>query len=169
MFRQPDRFTCGSSVLVRARMLADPGYDRWLRETDDPAARFSDEALRTHRRTLRIVDDAGTWTLPWPRFLGTQPWAVARELPGRHRVRLVLHRDAAWDRLVRATAPLPLYVGSRSLPRHVVLVTGSPGADRLRIYEPSAGVDLTVHREAFVRARLGLAGWDHPWFVVTPR
>lgn len=167
VFRQPDSTTCGSAVLVRARMLADPAYDRWLRSGADPEARFADEALRTHRRTNRLLDSRRRPQLPWPRSLGTQPWAVARELPGRHRVRPVLDREPAWERLVGATDPTPLYVGSTLLPRHVVLVTGPLGEDRLQVYEPSAGATVTVHREAFVAARLGLASWNHPWWVVT--
>ena len=169
MFRQPDQRTCGSAVLVRARMLAEPGYDRWVRGASDPAVRFADEVWRTHRRTNRLVDETGTWTLPWPRLLGTQPWAVARDLPGRHRVRPVLDRAAAWARLVQAASPVPLYVGDRLLPRHVVLVTASLGEGRLRVYEPSAGASVTVHRHVFVDTRLRLAGWDQPWFTVTPR
>jgi len=156
-------------VLVRARMLAEPGYDQWVRGTSDPAGRFADEVGRTHRRTNRFVDETGTWTLPWPRPLGTQPWAVARELLGQYRVRPVLDRAAAWTRLVQAASPAPLYVGDHLLPRHVVLVTASSGEDRLQVYEPSAGASLTVHRRLFLDARLRLAGWDRPWFTVTPR
>jgi hypothetical protein len=167
-FRQPDRTTCGSAVAVRARMLTDPGYDAWVRDAADPAARFADEALRTHRRTNRAVDASGSASLPWPRALGTTPWGLARELPGDHDVGLVLDRDAAWRRLVRAGAPAALYVGSRWLPRHVVLVLGVAGDDRLTAYEPSAGVDVAVDRTAFVDQRLRLAGWDVAWFTVVP-
>lgn len=164
-FRQPDPTTCGSAVAVRARMLRDPAYDGWVRAADDPAARFADEALRTHRRTNRVV--AGAARLPWPRALGTTPWALAGELGGDHDVTLTLDRGAAWARLVGASAPSPLYVGSSWLPRHVVLVI-SADDDRLTAYEPSAGVDVRVGHDAFVGARLGLAGWDRPWFTVTP-
>ncbi len=149
-------------------MLGDPGYDAWVRGADDPAARFADEALRSHRRTNRAVDAAGRLQLPWPRRLGTAPWSLARELPGDHDVRLVIDRDAAWERLATTTAPAPFYVGNRWLPRHVVLAIGATGSDRLTVYEPSAGVDLTVERSPFVGARLGLAGWDRPWVTVVP-
>lgn len=168
-WRQPDATTCGSAVAVRARMLAEPAYDAWVRAAGDPAARFADEALRAHRRTNRAVDGSGSAQLPWPRAFGTAPWALARELPGDHTVGLVLDPAAAWHRLARAGSPAPLYVGSRWLPRHVVLVLGTAGDDRLAVYEPSAGIDLVVHRAAFVGRRLRLAGWDVPWFTVTRR
>jgi hypothetical protein len=165
-FRQPDQRSCGAAVLVRARMLADPAYDAWVRAAGDPAERFADEALRTHRRTNRPLDGRGRPQLPWPRALGTQPWALARELPGEQQVHLALDRAAAWARLVRAGQPAPLYVGDGWLPRHVVLVTGRHSAARLRVYEPSSGATVGVDRPDFLAGALGLGGWDRPWFVV---
>lgn len=165
-FRQPDRRSCGASVLVMARMLAEPDYARWVRGADDPEARFSDEVLRTHRRTNRVLDARGRPQLPWPRALGTQPWALERELPGRQRVRVVSDRGRAWDQVVHADRPVPVYVGSGLLPRHVVLVTGRDSDDRVRVYEPSAGGTVRVARAAFVRGELDLAGWHRPWFVI---
>lgn len=147
-------------------MLRDPAYDAWVRAADDPAARFADEALRAHARTNRAVDGTGRAQLPWPAALGTTPWALARELGGDHEVRLVIDRETAWERLRAAAAPSPLYVGSRWLPRHVVLVVG--GGERLDVYEPSAGLRVVVERAAFVGASLSLGGWDVPWFVVVP-
>ncbi len=163
VFRQPDRRTCGAAVLVMARMLGEPAYARWVRGAADPAARFGDEAIRTHRRTNRVSG----LRLPWPRALGTQPWALARELPGRQRVSLVRDRSRAWQRTIAADRPVPWYVGNRLLPRHVVLVTGRDSDDRVRVYEPHSGATVRVTREAFVAGRLGLAGWDRPWFLLT--
>ncbi len=165
VFRQPDQTTCGSAVLVRARMLDEPDYDRWLRSADDPAARFADEALRTHRRTNRWVGSPGRPQLPWPRALGTQPWALVSELPGSPRVTPVLDRAQAWARLAGAERPVALYVGNRLLPRHVVLVLDADD-DTARAYEPSAGATVTLTRAAFLAGALSLAGWDRPWFVV---
>ncbi len=166
-FRQPDPTTCGSAVAVRARMLTDPGYDAWVRSAVDPAGRFADEALATHRRTNRLLDPRGRPQLPWPRALGTQPWALARELAGAPRVHWVGDRANAWDRLVRAAGPAPVYVGSARLPRHVVLVTAAASPARLRVYEPASGTTVGVDRAAFLADSLGLAGWDRPWFVLT--
>ncbi len=156
-------------MLVMARMLGEPDYARWLRGADDPATRFADEALRTHRRTNRMVDAGHRLQLPWPRALGTQPWALAHELRGRHRVVLVRNRAGSWRQIVQADQLVPLYVGSRLLPRHVVLVTGRDAEDRVRVYEPGSGDTVRVDRQDFLAGRLRLAGWDRPWFVVLPR
>lgn len=164
-FRQPDPTTCGSAVVVRTRMLDDPTYDRWVRSAGDPAARFADEALRTHRRTNRWLDSHGRPQLPWPRALGTQPWALARELPGSPRVTPVLDRARAWARLAAAQRPVALYVGNRLLARHVVLVLDAD-SDSARVFEPSSGRTVAVSREAFLAGSLSLGGWDRPWFVV---
>jgi hypothetical protein len=167
-FRQPDRRSCGAAVLVMARMLGEPDYARWLRNAEGPAIRFADEVLRTHRRTNRVVDTRNRPQLPWPRALGTQPWALARELRGRHRVELVRNRAESWRQIVEADQLVPLYVGSQLLPRHVVLVTGRDAEDRVRVYEPGSGDTVRVDRHDFVAGRLLLAGWDRPWFVVLP-
>lgn len=168
--RQPDQRTCGPSCLVAARMLLDPVYAAAI-----TPARFRDEALDLHGQVTTTFDARGALQLPWPRALGTPPWAVARHLSAldderTYKARLVLRRARAFDRLAAAAAPPPsvLYVGSRWLPRHVVLVLGSSETS-LRVYEPSRGRIVQVSRDEFVGARLGLAGWRMPWFTVTPR
>jgi hypothetical protein len=64
---------------------------------------------------------------------------------------------------------VPVYVGNRRLPRHVVLVTGVVRDDALRCYDPARGAVVTVTRRQFEAARLAMSGWDRPWFTVTPR
>jgi hypothetical protein len=152
-----------------ARRLVRPRYAGLV--TDQ--ATFAHEASTLHRRLTSLSDTAGGWQVPWPRTLGTPPWAVARELrlltglPYRiHAVRLGRH---VWPHLRGATAqrPVAVYVGDRLLPRHVVLVTGTAegSADT---YEPSSGLDLAVSRERWEEGDLRLAGWDRPWLVVSP-
>ena len=172
--RQPDQRSCGASALVVARMVLDPAYADGV-----DAQRFRREVLDLHRRVTRPVDAAGRLQLPWPRALGTPPWAVARQLsstgavdlpPLRYRWRLVLDRATAYDRVlaaVRAGRPVALYVGNRWLPRHVVLAIGAR-EDALEVYDPASGRRESVPRDAFVAARLGLSGWGRPWFVVAP-
>ncbi|MGZ8744855.1 MAG: hypothetical protein ACXWXO_18210, partial [Nocardioides sp.] len=63
---------------------------------------------------------------------------------------------------------VPLYIGGSIRPGHVVLVTGSEDGT-LTIYEPANGETVTVSRDDFVNGDLGVAGWDEPWFAVTPR
>jgi hypothetical protein len=165
--RQPDRRSCGPSCLVVARMLLDPAY------AGVAGTRFGDEVLGLHQQVAGLVDARGALQLPWPRALGTAPWALARQLSAvdpehSYAARLVLGRDRAFDRLVAADGLAALYVGSTWLPRHVVLAVDGAG-DVLHCYEPSRGGLVDVTRASFARARLDLAGWRKPWFVVVPR
>ena len=184
---QPDQRSCGATALVVARMLLDRDYADLLVVGRHPAtglavpgslaSRFRDEVLAMHRRVTSAADVTGRLQLPWPRALGTPPWAVARQLEGTtgldHRLRLLLPgaRDAAYDEIVAVTGrrlPVPVYVGSRWLPRHVVLALGEvDGA--LRFYEPYAGRLVDVTRTSFLSGTLDLAGWDVPWFSLPAR
>jgi hypothetical protein len=162
---QPDQRSCGPSTLVAARMLVDPAYE--------PAS-FADEVLDLHRRITGPVA-FGRTQLPWPRALGTPPWAVAAsmaDLTGTpHRTHVVRWGSRADDlaRLAAAGHPCPLYVGDRWLPRHVVLVVGV-GTSGLEVYNPARGTLVDVPREELEFGRLSTTGrWDRPWFVVTPR
>jgi hypothetical protein len=195
---QPDRTTCGSACLVVARALGDASYAAWLetgevtgraRDPRAPGRRFADEVLATHVRTNGWTDVAGRLRWAWPRGLGTTPWALAHELtatggttpPGtRHRVRAVSprRRGEAYDVVARAVAnghAVPLYVGNRLLPRHVVLVVdvdgdgdGEGDEPWLAAYDPSSGRRVRLPREDFVRGDLRVAGWSEPWFAVLP-
>ncbi len=171
--RQPDRRSCGASVLVAARMLADPAYASSL--APEPAAAFARETLDLHRRVTRARDAAGRLQPPWPRAIGTPPWAVARHLAALTEVayttRLVrLGMGAEPDRVRRALArrhPVALYVGDRWLPRHVVLVVGGD-EQHWQVYEPASGQVLDVPLARVRAGAAALAGWDRPWFVVAP-
>ncbi len=193
-FKQPDQTTCGSSTLVMSRMRNDPAYALWILtgyhpETGEtapadetPEDRFKDEALAMHERTNGITDRDGDLQFPWPSAIGTQPWAVAAEMsaeggsgvPGtEYDVSMTDpdNRGGAFDEVAAASEDghtVPLYIGDGTIPRHVVLVTGSSG-DTLTLYEPSSGDTVTVSRDDFVDGDLGVAGWDEPWFAITPR
>ncbi len=193
-FTQPDQTTCGSSTLVMSRMRNDPAYAMWILtgynpETGEtapahetPADRFDDEAIAMHERTNALTDRDGDLQLPWPEAVGTQPWAVAAEMsaeggsgvPGTEydvRVTDPDDRGHAFDEVAAASEDghtVPLYIGDGTIPRHVVLVTESSG-DTLTLYEPASGDTVTVSRDDFVNGDLGVAGWDEPWFAVTPR
>ncbi|WP_299050923.1 hypothetical protein [uncultured Nocardioides sp.] len=147
--RQPDRFTCGPACVVVARMLDDPAY------AARALPRFGPEVLETHRQVTA-----------WPRLLGTPPWEVARLLPGRHRVVPARHDPGAgWD---GASVGSALFVGSATLPRHVVLVLAADGDDR-ELYDPAHGGRVRRTRAQAAGHTLGLSGWDHLWAVVAPR
>jgi hypothetical protein len=153
-----------------ARRLVRPFYAGLVADQ----ATFAHETSTLHRRLTSLSDTAGGWQVPWPRALGTPPWAVARELrlltgmPYRvHPVRL---GRQVWPYLhdVTPERPAAVFVGDRFLPRHVVLVTGTVDG-RARTYEPSSGLEVTVDRERWEHGDLRLAGWDRPWLVVGPR
>jgi hypothetical protein len=162
---QPDQRTCGPSALVVARMLNDPEYaERVLADGS-----FRDEVLRLHRRA----------NIVWPRALGTTPWAAARlmghgcGLPGaRYRAHTIAgRRDLAYiaaSHAVRAGHVVPIYLGSRWLPRHVVLAVAHDQGG-LHVYDPASGRVLPMPAAAFVSGSLAIAGWSRPWLVVTPR
>jgi hypothetical protein len=197
---QPDPTTCGSSVLVAARMLDDPAYAAAIMTgsphllgmltTGSLPDRFRQQALAVHRRTSGFRDSRGGWQLPWPLALGTQPWALAREMTlgaGERGTRYVVHvilptrRAVLFERVVLLAGAghcVPLYVGNRWCPRHVVLVlpadtsaehrVGVPDGARVDVYDPARGRCYPIDRAAFVAARLDAAGWRVPWLAVLP-
>lgn len=167
--RQPDRRSCGAAVLVAARTLAHPTYAAALASPAHARA----EILRVHAEATGAARPSGGMQVPWPRALGTPPWAVAARLSALagvpYRQHLIRVGDG-FDRLAAAGAerPAALYVGSALLPRHVVLVT-SADQDGVRCFEPARGVIVYLSRDRFEEDRLDVAGWSHPWFAVVPR
>ncbi len=157
---QPDDRSCGAACLVVARALADPAYAAWV---DADPRRWRTEVLATHR-TVTGLRDHGRWAAPWPRLLGTPPWALARRLaltdgrPRRTRWRPDL---AEVRRVVAGGTPVALFVGSRTLPRHVLLAVG-PDGDDVRVYDPARGTTLPL-------AAALAAGWPRVWCAISPR
>lgn len=166
--QQPDRRSCGAASLVMARRFAHARYGELV--TDQPT--FAREVTTLHRRVTSLSDTAGGWQVPWPRAVGTPPWAVARDLRLVTGVPYAVHvvrLGGTWSRLRDATGehPVAVFVGDRLLPRHVVLVTGVDGP-HARTYEPASGLVLDVPRDGWEHGPLRLAGWDRPWLVVAP-
>lgn len=168
--QQPDRRSCGAAALVMARRLVRPRYAGLVSDQTT----FAHEAATLHRRLTSLADTGGGWQVPWPRALGTPPWAVARELRlltgVAYAVRPVRLGRRVWPALVHATAtrPAAVFVGDRYLPRHVVLVAGVED-HRARTYEPASGLVVSVPRARWEAGDLALAGWDRPWLVVSAR
>ena len=177
--RQPDQRSCGPSSVVAARMLLDRSYADAVRDAQDD--RFAADVLSTHRRATSAIV-AGRLQVPWPRALGTPPWAVARELSAlsgpdrparRYGWHLALFRPgAAFDRAAAALdadRPVGLYVGNAWSPRHVVLAVARAGDDSLWVYDPARGARLEVTRGAVESRGLTFGRWDRLWFDVSPR
>ncbi|WP_372736749.1 hypothetical protein [Nocardioides sp.] len=165
---QPDQRSCGPSSLVAARMLIDPAY---------APDSFDTEVLALHRQVTAAAS-FGRAQLPWPRALGTPPWALARAmtsfsgLPYRTRLARWGDRNPEFEAVhaaVTAGHPCPLYVGDRWLPRHVVLAA-APLETGVRVYDPARGALTDLNREVFESGALTTFGrWARPWFVVAPR
>lgn len=193
--RQPDSRSCGAATLVVARMLNDESYAELIATGRHPVTgyllgvpteeRFPAEVLAMHRRSTRSVALNGHLQVPWPRALGTPPWALAAQMSGpqgsgrggRYHSRWILpnHRDdvvAAIGRALSNDEVVPLMIGTRWLPRHVVLVTGRGGGARdgqFGVYDPAIGGVRRFAAPDFVSGRLGLGRWSVPWAVVLPR
>ena len=166
---QPDQRSCGPSSLVAARILMDPAYAA----TQNPHA-FAGSVLDLHRQ-LTGTSGFGRAQLPWPRALGTPPWAVARAMASSP-------ASATRPPWCRSTTdpgsspgcpprspprPAPLYVGDW-IPRHVVLAV-APTADGVQVYNPARGTLVEMTRADFEARKLTTFGrWTRPWFVVLP-
>ena len=172
-FQQPDQRSCGAATAVMLEALRNDSYARRLLAGGDEE--FDREVRAMHRRITGPVDAAGAIQAPWLRMIGTPPWALARQV-GRRSTRpgssppgsAPVAPGRRWMPACSRTYPVPAYVGSRWLPRHVVLAFERL-EDAVRVYEPSSGKVVQVTREEWVEGRLLLAGWPEPWFVVSER
>ena len=182
--QQPDPTSCGAASLVIAQMSRDPEYAEFVMTGKHPGNgfllagsvkdRFGAEALAMHERVTGVADARGRAQLPWPKALGTPPWAVARQMsavsgtPYDSSAINPFNRRSALRKIVDATSfghVVPLYVGSRWLPRHVVLVM----TPELDVYEPSIGRRVRISEDDFVKGKLDLGGWPKAWISVLPR
>ena len=170
--RQPDQRSCGPSCLVVARMRLESAYAAEalpagsVRRCSPPTAGSSGSARRR-----------GALQLPWPRALGTPPWAVAHEMGRIDRDRVLLAagslgpeaRLRADPRRAGRGAPGAVFVGNRLLPRHVVLATDAEEAGGVVFYNPANGRLTTVSREAITTGALELGAGTSRGSSVTPR
>ncbi len=186
-FRQQASTTCGSSTIAMFRVLTDQQFadDLLDGDVDEVSERWSVLERSVQASTNRALSTtAGArLRLPWPIALGTPPWGLRDALDdlGRSRgVRFqVLRVDGAdpddvgtaLGRL-RATVargiPVPLYVGNRLLPRHVVLAVAA-GPSWVDLYDPGSGRRHRVERAALCERRARISGWDQLWAAVVPR
>ncbi|GAA3546369.1 hypothetical protein [Nocardioides daeguensis] len=160
--RQPDPRSCGAASVLGARAL----LTEWRPE--HAAADITEE----HRLLTSSRSPRDRFQLPWPRALGTPPWAVAnalRALSGDHvatvfvRPRPAIGYDVLREQL--RERPVAVYVGSRCLPRHVVLaVRPLPGG--VEVFDPASGRLVEVAADRWTGHRVDVAGWDYFWFVV---
>lgn len=163
--RQPDPVNCGASAVVAARMLLRPGW----RPAD-----WSTEIRSEHRALTGHRTPGGKVQMPWPRRLGTPPWAIAAAMGvlSNQRVATVNARPRAalgYEVLVAQlqSRPVAVYVGNRWLPTHVLLALEAPDAGlSIRLFDPWTGEIHIVEAPRWREHRLGVSGGDHFWFVV---
>ncbi len=187
--RQLAPTTCGPTCAIVLRVLLDPAYALWLTtgehlEPERPGdglpfeQRFRSQQHAVHESlTRRAVGPA-----PWPRALGSPPWALARflnkftSLTGgqfgwvpvdSHDPAQLRRCVAAVVRGVSAGVPVPVYVG-RHVDRHVVLALGA-GPGVVHFYDPAAGAVVEAAQSELEAGRVGIAGWDQLESVVVPR
>ncbi|MGE9806965.1 MULTISPECIES: hypothetical protein [unclassified Janibacter] len=190
---QQSPVTCGSACLTVARMLVDPAFARWMTTGEPrlpglPVRATEQERFAAHERLVLARTNGvrgwdGSWSLPWPRSLGTPPWGARRELEfgasrnGTTYETVVLRgrRPAALARgfhrlreVVAHGEPALLFVGDRWLPRHVTLVLPGDGGAALDVYDPGTGRVTELDAGEFRRRDLHLSGWSHPWIAVQP-
>lgn len=127
--RQPDQTTCGPSCVVVAEGLPGPWPD------------FATRVFAMHRKLNKV----------WPRSLGMTPWAVAGELGGKVR----RYRDS--DVRSALPHPVPIYLGNRWSPRHVVLALDWDG-DEPVVYDPARGAKVPI----------STSSWKTRWFAILP-
>ncbi|MDO5495553.1 MAG: hypothetical protein Q4G64_07565 [bacterium] len=211
---QADETSCGAACLVMLAATGDPVLAGWLDSGELPAGvGLGDLPPEIPALALGAELDAGgrfaaaqqvvrgltrsrgLGPLPWPRSLGTAPWAAARvaRFPGvRYVSRPVDDRGAAGQEMLslvlnalRQGLPVLLYTGgdrgtglATAMPRHVVLAV--PGEGRVTtegvpvvsIYEPHSGNVFEVPADSLVdrteRSR-ALGGWTHVQWVVLPQ
>lgn len=171
--------TCGVASLAVFCARADEHNGG---ELADYAAYSAEEVASIQRR----LHQEASWTgLPWPRFLGTSPWAIARlarRKTGKpHRIRLWTCTQVARARKARAQGnDVFIFVGGRLLPRHVVLMlgaedSGSDHSGKVQIFEPGTGIVHEVEcpdgwvpwRGKAPKAHWGW--WTRPLLIVYPK
>ena len=162
--KQPNGQSCGAASALAARALVTG----WRPGVADAGAEIRQE----HRLLTSARSARDRWQLPWPRALGTPPWAIAntlRALTGAHvatvfaRPRPAIGYDVLREQL--ADRPVGVYLGNRWLPRHVVLAVRSTEGG-VEVFDPARGRLVDVPRERWTHHRVDVAGWDYLWFVV---
>ncbi|MGL5825800.1 MAG: hypothetical protein ACRCYU_13475 [Nocardioides sp.] len=188
---QPDTRSCGAATLVFSRMMHDAAYAQLIaigrhpitgwEIAGDTTTRFQSETIGMHRRATRIVTINARLQIPWPRALGTPPWALAAQMSGPHgsgaggdyhvRPAPLWDRGDVYDEIFVALSDdhtIPMVVGDRWLPRHVVLAIAGT-ADFLRVYDPATGQVQTINRSEFTGAHLPFGRWHRCWATVVPK
>jgi hypothetical protein len=187
--RQLSDTTCGPTCAIVLRVLLDPAYALWWTTGEHLEPERPGDALPFEQRfrgQQQAVHEAVTrraiGPVPWPKALGSPPWALAAFLnrftgltggmfgwvPVEVDNPVLVGRClAAVLRGVAAGVPVPVYIG-RTVDRHVVLAVGAR-PDAVVVYDPAAGALVEVPLSDWAAGQVGIAGWDHLESVVVPK
>jgi hypothetical protein len=135
---------------------------------------LTETVARAHQRLTSTHSARDRSQVPWPRRLGTPPRAIANaltQLTDSPRIATVNARprpEVGFEVLAEQVRrrPVAVYLGSRWLPRHVVLAFAAVGPDAVRLFDPARGELVTVPRDRWTHHQVGVAGWNYFWFVV---
>ncbi|PFG33588.1 hypothetical protein [Sanguibacter antarcticus] len=162
--------------------------------SDGIAYRFTHEERQVQKRTSSCTDRSARTDLrpvvrtrlAWPTALGTPPWGASEEMSSgvgprgtRYRVTMIDSdsparcRQAVDDvaRAVDRGRPVPVFTGSDSVPRHVVLVVGRGTDGALQVFNPATGTVRTISEQDFVAGGdelRAVGSWPRAWAAVTP-
>jgi hypothetical protein len=189
--RQQSAAHGGAAAVILMRVLLDPAFALWLttgiRLEDDrgeDGLPFEQRFRAQQDAVAAAVNRRAVGPAPWPRFLGSPPWALARfinrftTLTGG-RFSWVPLVDARWQRraaaldAVAAAAsaglPVPLVLEG-SGDRAMMLAVWAPDPmGALRCYDPAAGLVVDVARSELDAGRVGIAGLDRVEGAILPR
>lgn len=159
--KQPDPRSCGAASALAAKAM----LTAWR------PTHAATEITDAHRLLTSSTSPRDRFQMPWPRALGTPPWAIVnllRVLTGQHiatvfaRPRPAVAYDVVREQL--ATRPVVVYIGSRWLPRHVILAVAVLDGG-IQVFDPAHGRLVRVPEDNWTGHEIGVAGWSHVWFV----
>ncbi|WP_250008295.1 hypothetical protein [Actinoplanes sp. M2I2] len=172
--------TCGSTVVLAARMSVDPLYALYVTTGGRPGTvEESDERFlrRLREEEQRIHDETDVL---WPQVAGTPPWGLSERLNrdpaalgGRYRWRPALpvagvNRALLRQALTEANRgfPVPMLIGDL-VPRHYVLLLRHDDAGAW-FYEPTAGEIVIVPGPDLERRDFDRLGYPRLAGVILP-
>lgn len=179
--QQSDQRTCGiaalAAFLARNDVQQQTNFIRYCSASAGDIARIQADL---HKVASRVG-------LPWPRALGTSPWALATlvtRATGR-RYRIVAWNAGGASAAIRAWEAgqdVLIYTGERAVPRHVVMLLGRGSAlagpatsDKATIFEPGNGTLIQISpAELAPTTWTGRAGkphwgwWTRPLLAIVP-
>lgn len=175
---QSDSRTCGiaacAAFIARNGGSTAQNFRHYQNATTDQVHRFQTDLHRVASRT----------GFPWPRALGTAPWALqalAAQVTGHPFAVKIWNEAVAQEaqNVWESGQDAFIYTGERLIPRHVVLILGKGSVDaahrHVTIFEPATGSLFQISPDELASQQWsGHAGkphwgwWSRPLLAVLP-